>query len=283
MEKNCLSEYAIIPSRVPASSEPDYFQKIPKIIWQTMKSNHVPSIMKGFSNSWIENNPEYEYRFCDDDEIIRFIKCEFPEYFEGYQKIQYGASKADLWRYLVIYQFGGVYADMDCRCLSPLRKWIETDSEYVTQLGVNHDLCQWLIISVPKNPIFLRAAEKSLKNIENKTTDQEYRGFELKDQKIELRKHVPVVTIRDRIIGLAGPPVLQKAAEECFEDGSMDAILQSIQVVCTSRGRSCQMNGNVQHDYGNPEYKKALKRLKTPHYAYGRRFINMVERLKSYF
>lgn len=248
-----------------------------------MKTSQVPPIMKNFSDSWIENNPEYEYRFCDDDEVFNFIKSNFPEYLEGYKKIKYGASRADLWRYLIIYQYGGVYADLDCRCLSPLRKWIKPDSGYVTQLGVNNDLCQWLIISVPKNPIFLRAAEKSLKNIENKTTDLEFRGFELKDQKVKIRKNLPLVTIRDRVIGLAGPPVLQKAAEECFEDGSFKAILQSTQVVCTSRSRSCQMNGNVLHDYKNPEYIRALKKLKTPHYTYGRNFINIIERLKYYF
>jgi hypothetical protein len=281
--KSLLSEYSIIQSRIPASCKSDYFQKIPKIIWQTMKSNHVPFIMKSFSDSWIENNPEYEYRFCDDDEVFAFIKSDFPEYSEGYRKIKYGASRADLWRYLIIYQYGGVYADLDCRCLSPLRTWIKPDSEYVTQLGVNKDVCQWLIISIPKNPIFLRAAERSLQNIENKTTDLEYRGFEVKDQKLVFRKQVPAVTIKDRIIGLAGPPVLQKVTEECFEDGSIDAILKSTQVVCTSKGRSCQMNGNVLHDYKNPEYKKALTALKTPHYAYGRRFINLMERLKSYF
>ncbi|RJP81961.1 MAG: hypothetical protein C4522_04390 [Desulfobacteraceae bacterium] len=276
-----LSEYSMIPGHVPASGKPDYFQKIPKVIRQTMKSNHVPSIMKDFSDSWMENNPEYEYRFYDDDAVVNFIRSDFPQFLKGYQKIRYGASRADLWRYLVIYQFGGVYADLDCRCLFPLRTWINPDSEYVTQLGVNHDICQWLIISVPKNPIFLRAAEKSIQNIENNRTYCEYRGFESRDRKIEIR-NAPLIKVSDHVMGLAGPPILQAAAEECLADGSLDGILPFTQVVCSSRGKSCQMNGNVLHDHGHPAYRKALKTLKTPHYTHGRHLARIIGRLRSF-
>jgi len=183
-----MSVYSFIPKIVHPKSGFDYYQKIPKTIWQTMKSNHVPFILKEYANSWIENNPEYEYRFCDDEEIINFIKNDFPEYLEAYKRIKYGASKADLWRYLIIYKYGGVYADMDCKCLNPLRNWINCDSEYVTQLGVNNDVCQWLIISVPKNPIFLKAAQKALKNIENDRCDAEYKGFKVNNKQIVIKK-----------------------------------------------------------------------------------------------
>ena len=153
-----MSTFSLIPKRVPAKQDTDYHQKIPKIIWQTMKSNYVPHVLKEFANTWIEKNSEYEYRFCDDDDIIGFLKNHFPHYLEGYKKIKYGASKADLWRYLIIYEYGGVYADMDCKCLNPLRQWINPDSEYVTQLGSFKDVCQWLIISVPKKQrTFLRS------------------------------------------------------------------------------------------------------------------------------
>ena len=68
-----------------------------------MKTNIVPKIMKEFSNSWIDNNPEYEYRFFVNEDIISFISEEFPQYFYGYNKIMGGSSKSDFFRYLVIY------------------------------------------------------------------------------------------------------------------------------------------------------------------------------------
>lgn len=276
-----MSTFSTIPKQAAPRSELAYQQRIPKIIWQTMKTNRVPPILKDFADSWIENNPEYEYRLCDDDDIIEFIQSDFPEYLEPYLKIKHGASKADLWRYLVIYQYGGVYADSDCRCLVPLREWVDPDSEYVTQLGINNDVCQWLIISVAKNPIFLRAAEKAIKNLENDQSNAAYRGFEFVDRKLRIRKG-PVVDVSDHVFGLAGPPVLQEAAEECFNDGSIAELLESTQIVCVSGEKSCQMSGNVIHDCGNRKYLKALKLLKTRHYAEKGSVSRVFAKLKSW-
>src|SRR5450432_3003830 len=100
-----MRAYATIPKVSLAMDLLEYDQKIPKIIWQTMKTNRVPVFMKNYADTWIKLNPEYEYRFHDDDDIIDFIKNNFPDYLEGYKKIKYGASKADLWRYLIMYKY----------------------------------------------------------------------------------------------------------------------------------------------------------------------------------
>jgi hypothetical protein len=270
-----LSEYSIIPKVLPARDEMKYEQKVPGIIWQTMKTNRVPVFMKDCAATWIGHNPEYEYRFYDDDDIINFIKKDFPAYLGAYKKIKYGASKADLWRYLIMYKYGGVYADMDCRCINPLRQWIDPEAAYVTQLGINKDLCQWLIISVPKNLIFLKAAQKTLQNIEHNSSNAVYHGFEFTKGKLAIRENGPLNKVNDKVIGLAGTPVLQESAETCFKEGSIADILSFTQIVCVSGARSCQMNGNVTHDTGHADYKKALSMLKTPHYD---RFISRMIR-----
>lgn len=261
-----MSEFGTIPKILPPRDSMEYEQKIPKIIWQTMKTNEVPVFMKSYADSWIELNPEYEYRFCDDDDIIDFIKTDFPEYLESYKSLKYGASKADLWRYLIIYKYGGVYADIDCMCINPLRKWVNKEASFVTALGTNSDICQWLIISVPKNPIFLRAAEKTIQNSQNKSFLSSHYGFEYVQKKLMIRENKPLSKFNHPVLGLSGPPVLQEAAEECFRDGSFSQILSFTQVVCVSKAASCQMNGNVRHDTGNEEYKKSYKTLRLNHY-----------------
>lgn len=244
----------------------NYYQKIPKIIWQTMKTNEVPIFMKNYIDTWVENNPEYEYRFFDDEDIIRFLKKEYPEFLLGYRKLKYGASKADLWRYLAIYKFGGVYADIDCRCLRSLREWINPNSSFVTQLGINMDLCQWLLISEPGNPIFWKAAKKTLENSLASNYRTSYKGFEYREQELKIRKNNSLIKFNHSILGLSGPPVLQKSAEECLIEGSITNLLPNIQVVCISGNTSCQMNENVAHDTGNEEYRKAYRSLKLNHY-----------------
>jgi mannosyltransferase OCH1-like enzyme len=261
-----MAKFDIIPKVLPARKIMEYEQKIPKIIWQTMKTNEVPVFMKSYADSWINLNPEYEYRFCDDNDIIDFLKKDFPEYLEGYNNLKYGASKADLWRYLIIYKYGGVYSDIDCMCINALRKWINKDSTFVTALGTNNDICQWLIISVANNPIFLRAAQKTLQNSLNKNCLSSHYGFQYIKKKLVIRKDATLSKFNHPVLGLSGPPVLQEAAEECFREGTLSQILLSTQVVCVSKALSCQMNGNVRHDTGNEDYKKSYKILQLNHY-----------------
>jgi mannosyltransferase OCH1-like enzyme len=270
-----MSSFATIPKLLPPRDEIEYVQKIPKIIWQTMKTSQVPNILYDYASSWIKLNPEYEYRLHDDNDVIDFIKSDFPEFLRAYNKIKYGASKADLWRYLVMYKYGGVYTDMDCRCINPLRQWINPEAEYVTQLGINKDICQWMIISVPGNPIFLRASQMALQNIEQDTCKASYHGFELIEGKLAIREKEPLITIIDKVLGLAGPPVLQQSAEECYREGLIDEILGSAQIICASGSKSCQMNSYVSHDTGDSNYKNALSILKAPYYD---RFISRIRR-----
>lgn len=246
-----------------------------------MKTNLVPIFMKSYADSWIDQNPEYEYRFHDDNDMIGFIKTDFPDYLEGYKRLKYGASKADLWRYLIIYKYGGVYADMDCRCITPLREWTDPNSSFVTQLGINTDICQWLIISVPNNPILLRAAQKTLKNSENNNCESSYRGFEFTNNKLLIRENSPLIKFNHAILGLSGPPVLQEAAEECFKEGAISGILPFMQIVCVSGAASCQMKGHVRHECGTTEYKRSLKKLKLIHYD--RRFEKAKRKIVSLF
>lgn len=264
-----MVELITIPTGLSPRLNIDYEQKIPKIIWQTFKTNKVPLILKDYADSWITKNPEYEYKFYNDEDIKNFLRSNFPKYLEAFDKIKYGASKADLWRYLIIYKYGGVYADMDCWCVNSLRDWINPCSEFVTQLGTNKDICQWLLISVPGNPIFLKAAEKSLENIINNNTIASYRGFKYIDNEISISNDTALLNFNHSVLALAGPAVLQQVAEECFNGGSLVNILPFTQISCVSGPSvSCQMNGNVSHGDkgGNKKYKQALKLLKTVHY-----------------
>jgi Glycosyltransferase sugar-binding region containing DXD motif len=262
-----LTERVKLPKALPPRARKAYNQFIPKIIWQTAKSNLVPSTIADYCHSWIEKNPEYEYRLFDDRGIYEFIRQEFPNYLRAYNKIKHGAVKADLWRYLIVYKYGGVYADLDSKCVVSLRDWIDPESMWVTHLGINRDVCHWLIISVPENPILKRAAERSYENIVNgRPPYAEFQGFKIDNsRKLQLFQGSPFRAYH-AIMTFAGPPILQQASEECFLNGSAQHIFRSTQVVCVSEERQCEMNGNVSHDGEKYEYRKALIDMSAPHY-----------------
>lgn len=83
-------------------------------------------------------NPGYEYAFYAEPEICLYIRKHYgQDMLDVYQRIspEYGAAKADLFRYLVIYQEGGIYLDIKSSCEKPLDDVIPADCELI--------LCHW--------------------------------------------------------------------------------------------------------------------------------------------
>ncbi len=88
---------------------------VEKIIWQTHKFKYedLPEIYLKNSKTWIEGLPGWEYRYFSDIDVENFIKEFYPQYLIIYNSIKPGMYRADIWRYQVVYKYGGIYADMD--------------------------------------------------------------------------------------------------------------------------------------------------------------------------
>lgn len=86
---------------------------IPKVVYYT----HVNiKKVKEFENQLKyskSKNKNYKFIFYDDNAVIKFIKENFPEFYEFYKRINegYGAAKADIFRVLILYKYGGIYID----------------------------------------------------------------------------------------------------------------------------------------------------------------------------
>lgn len=138
---------------------------IPLIIHQTWKTNKLdnPKFKEG-QESWKQLNPEFEYRFYDDTDCLNFITNHYPKYLNFYNQLS-PVQKADIFRYLVIHKYGGIYTDMDTICLKsilptlvkPMIVGIEYEPKY--NKGKTQIL-QWFFGSVPNNPIFIQIVEE---------------------------------------------------------------------------------------------------------------------------
>ena len=101
---------------------------IPKIIWQTHEWEYedLPHNFKRVSLTWQNLNPDWEYKYHSAIdraiEIKKFDK-ELYEYYMFADKV----AQSDIWRYVVTYQHGGVYADMDSFCTVPLNYHIKNE------------------------------------------------------------------------------------------------------------------------------------------------------------
>ena len=86
---------------------------IPKIIHQTYKNHNLPEIYKMCQTEIKRLHPDFEYRFYTDDDMDRLMKTEFPEYYDKFNELPRMIMKIDMFRYFLMYKYGGLYADMD--------------------------------------------------------------------------------------------------------------------------------------------------------------------------
>lgn len=146
---------------------------IPKIIWQTYKEpfKNLQPYMIDALNTWKNLNPEFEYKYMDDFEASQFILNEYgKEWHDIFVSLPVGVMRGDLWRYMVIYKYGGVYADLDTECLTPINVWLNEDYDMIVCPETDIHFCQWTFAASAGNPIL----KSVLDTIKEKLINPEY-------------------------------------------------------------------------------------------------------------
>ena len=95
---------------------------IPARIIQTGRSNSLPLLASAAAANLRCLNPDFEYRFFDDDDVIAFIEDEFPEYRQVFDGFPFPIQKYDFFRYLAVFRLGGFYFDTDVFFATGLNK-----------------------------------------------------------------------------------------------------------------------------------------------------------------
>ena len=92
---------------------------IPKIIHQTYKNHNLPETYKMCQTEIKRLHPDFEYRFYTDEDMDRLMKTEFPEYYDKFNGLPRMIMKIDMFRYFLMYKYGGLYTDMDYLMFNP--------------------------------------------------------------------------------------------------------------------------------------------------------------------
>lgn len=92
---------------------------MPRIIHQTWKDAHPPTT-HGDPASWRRLNPGWDYRLWTDADLLAFMQREFPDLLAMYSGYPLPVQRVDLARYCLLERCGGVYADIDTRCVASL-------------------------------------------------------------------------------------------------------------------------------------------------------------------
>jgi Glycosyltransferase sugar-binding region containing DXD motif len=135
---------------------------IPKIILQTAKDpipSHVVDKFRALA-------PDWQYRYFNDDDILRFFQEEmaeeFPTIIDVYCSIKRGQHRADLFRYAFLYKYGGVFIDSDAMIQVPLDE-IVCDYEFFSVYSVNdYTIFQGFLGVAPRHFIIRQCLEDAL-------------------------------------------------------------------------------------------------------------------------
>lgn len=94
---------------------------IPKVLHLTCKSKTINNPRwQSCLDKFREFYTDYEIRIYDNEDIYSLIGTHYPDALEKVKQITVGAVLADIFRYLILYLEGGIYADMDCEPLRPI-------------------------------------------------------------------------------------------------------------------------------------------------------------------
>lgn len=127
---------------------------IPRIVYQAWLSGDLPEPLARNLRHNQAMAPAWTFRVFRGDEAEDFIQTEYGrEMLALYRKIEpcYGAARADLFRYLLIYRCGGFYMDMKARLTRDLSEVLQADDEYL--------LGRWADCGEPQYQDFGRHAE----------------------------------------------------------------------------------------------------------------------------
>lgn len=116
------------------------------------------------------NNPEFNYFYFDVNDCEKFIYNNYPiAVYNTYKSLIPIEYKIDLWKYCILYKYGGIYIDDkyddNIKLIEMIDHnfFVKNKNYYYNKLLINSDF----IITKINNPIFNMAIDEIVKNFNN--------------------------------------------------------------------------------------------------------------------
>jgi len=175
-------------------------KQIPKIIHQTAPEDRGtwPDVWGRYQVTWQTKHPDFQYVLWTDEDLDRFMKTEYPEYYDVYRAYDVHIKRVDVARYFILYHFGGIYADMDTECVRRFYDRLPPGKVSVAESSWPGEKYQNALMASPKgHPLWLKVFE-------------------------DLRANAPTCVSNggsnSAVVDCTGPGCIQRAIQGCPND-----------------------------------------------------------------
>mgnify|MGYP001189972376 FL=1 len=163
-----------LPELNSYAARESYEPNIPKIIHQIGPKDKSKwhSNWKKCHPSWKKHFPEGEYVhmfWSDVDDLRNFIKNKFPWFLPVFDNYPFHINRIDAVRPFILYEYGGIYADLDFECNQNFYDQLSQDKPSIVESPYKHheNLQNSLMASPKGHPFWIAVWEQLLKNAGN--------------------------------------------------------------------------------------------------------------------
>ena len=172
----CFTEL-VAPIRAPAKQRAE--SEIPPVLYQTWFERRIHRVFMHHIRKFWALNPDLEVKLFDDAGCDAFMEAHWMHHpiHRVYRGAQFGPLKTDIFRYCLIYKFGGYYCDISKGVLT---RWASlhpahasgvvsyeknefllpvTDSEMEALVHPHHFVCNWAFGFAPEHPFLLKVID----------------------------------------------------------------------------------------------------------------------------
>ena len=143
--------------------------EIPNNIFQTWHTKKLPIRMLQSITKIKSLNPRFRYYLFDDNDCRKFIKNNFDiDVLNAYDILIPGAYKADLWRYCILYKYGGIYIDIKYCPVNNFKLFNLLKKEHWVLDYGGKGIYNAFMVCKPNNEILLKAINQIVINVKNK-------------------------------------------------------------------------------------------------------------------
>jgi mannosyltransferase OCH1-like enzyme len=117
----------------------------------------LPDKYHKYVNTWVEQCPDFQIKFWN-FQMIKQLLRKYPQYQKCFDRLVQHIEKCDFARFLVMYEYGGLYSDVDFYCLknpSPLLQNRQLLLIQEQDLYPIPRICNGILGSAPRNQFWL--------------------------------------------------------------------------------------------------------------------------------